>query len=305
MIRILFFLCFYSSLYGQKWVKTIGEDHGYPLGEKYLQVKDGHYFTIYFINTTNDDYKINAENGRMKPTAQIKDTNGDWKDIAYDGNPCLAPRRPFELMVPSLNFTWARYPKLFGDFETKMRFKVLVNDSIFYSNPFITSIDFYWTLDNLSKKVYQIERGGENKSLSKKEQSRTEWMIGGLLERQKKYKEALEKYDKAIMLDSTNNAARASKASFYISDKTACLLGANKEKIGLLSIAWREWEQISTDWEYYERIKYKMDTYYPFLPDKMIWEKENTFPTKVSEDGKILYYIACELNDYIEIEFKK
>ena len=99
MIRLLFLLCLSVSLYGQKWVKPLAENHGYPLGKKYLQIKEKGFFTVYFINTTDKNYSVDAENGRIKPTAQIKDVNGEWKSLYYDSNPCLDPQPPFKLNV--------------------------------------------------------------------------------------------------------------------------------------------------------------------------------------------------------------
>lgn len=99
------------------------------------------FFTAYLINQTDTIVQMIHQDGSLMMIQEALDSNGNWRPIevwyhsdcgnSYMGSPDLEPRKYFTFYVP----------KYKGSFKTKLRLKLKIGKSIFYSSTFDGSLD--------------------------------------------------------------------------------------------------------------------------------------------------------------------
>lgn len=313
MIRILFLLLLGTPLFGQNLhqigaTKPLKEGHGYPPNEISLQIRNidslGHY-TIYLVNNGQENLIVNSLHHRLDPIAEISRDSGEWQPETPRYYYCTTGM-VFNSILPAKHYSWVHQPKFEGKVPVQLRFKVIVNDSTIYSAPISATVDPFLYFHPYGRQIARHEEALLQEGLTDKERSRRIYSIGALCYKAKYLQRALTYFDKAIEIDPTNYKARYVKGHTYLKAINKCAHNDPKLNTGLLVMALREWEKIP-EGETYTNYKIGKTTikFRNGLLTKSEWEKDNTLPTKISIDGKTLYYFDCFINDYIELIFKE
>ncbi len=97
------------------------------------KTKDSLY-SIYVVNKTSDSISISNQDWSLFLIQEAKNKNGEWKPVEYwqystCGNSYLS-----ENIEPN-GILKTESTAYFGNFNTEVRFKLLNNDRIYYSNP--------------------------------------------------------------------------------------------------------------------------------------------------------------------------
>lgn len=93
-------------------------------------------FSIYVFNKTADTLTILTQDSHLFLIQEAKDKNGEWKPVEHwnystCGNSYLTKKIEPNGILKTESVAYN------GKFETQVRFKLLNNDGIFYSNPII------------------------------------------------------------------------------------------------------------------------------------------------------------------------
>jgi len=99
-------------------------------------------FPVYIYNSTDSNDIENIIDYYLELIQEARDTNGVWRPINYiyrDLFSCLSTEscstiKPNSFMVTTI-------PKYYGNFKTELRVKFRNNGKIFYSNPYLGSIN--------------------------------------------------------------------------------------------------------------------------------------------------------------------
>lgn len=99
------------------------------------------HFTAYLINTSDSTFKADRQDGSLIMIQEAIDLKGQWKPIEYwvrsgCGNSNFNPLEldsGMYIMIPIKQYS--------GNYDTKMRLKMKVNNKLFYSEPFEGSMD--------------------------------------------------------------------------------------------------------------------------------------------------------------------
>lgn len=96
--------------------------------------------TIYLKNNSKDSIEIWKQDGQLFLIQEAKNENGIWKPIEYwsyswCGNSYSAKKIEGQKIIKTES------PKYNGSFETEIRFKFLIDDDVFYTNPLNCNID--------------------------------------------------------------------------------------------------------------------------------------------------------------------
>ncbi|MGS2727891.1 hypothetical protein ACU8DI_14875 [Psychroserpens sp. BH13MA-6] len=102
------------------------------------KVKENQY-SIYILNKTSDSIKISKQDWSLYLIQEAKDTNGEWKPIEYwqyasCGNSYLSNKLEPNGIIKTESIAYD------GNIETDIRFKLLNENKVYYSNSIIGKI---------------------------------------------------------------------------------------------------------------------------------------------------------------------
>ncbi|MCH2045621.1 MAG: hypothetical protein MK212_16010 [Saprospiraceae bacterium] len=128
------------GLLGVKEFKDTSKDSGIILKTRIRDSLD--YVFINLCNRSEDTLKIPTQDYYLFIIQEAQDSNKNWKPIEYwQYSDCGNSYITLEIPANSYVFTKRkRYTK--GDYKTKIRLKLLLQDSVIYSEPYIGSINY-------------------------------------------------------------------------------------------------------------------------------------------------------------------
>ncbi|XLS27953.1 hypothetical protein ACJD0Z_12175 [Flavobacteriaceae bacterium M23B6Z8] len=135
-----------------------------------LEKANDNFYSIYVFNKTNDSLKISSQDGHLFLIQEAKNKKGDWKPIEYweyswCGNSYLRDKLEPNGILKTESKVYN------GNFETQIRFKLLNDDKVYYSNPmvgFVNLLQFEIPNDITDYRTYKrIETRGGSELLKK------------------------------------------------------------------------------------------------------------------------------------------
>lgn len=97
-------------------------------------------FAIYLKNNSKDTLNISTQDWHLYLIQEAKDKKGNWKPIEYWSFSWCGNSYGNE-KVASEKILKTESKKYNGEFKTQIRFKLLENNEVFYSNPVICNIN--------------------------------------------------------------------------------------------------------------------------------------------------------------------
>lgn len=129
-----------------------------------LEKTEENQYSIYVLNKTIDSLSISKQDWSLYLIQEAKNKNGEWKPIEYwqyatCGNSYLSNKLEPNGILKTKSIAYN------GNFETKIRFKLLNNNHVYYSNPVIGLVNLSQFLipKNITRnRIYAIidELGG-------------------------------------------------------------------------------------------------------------------------------------------------
>jgi len=135
-----------------------------------LEKSNDSLYSIYIFNKTTDSIKISIQDWHLFLIQEAKNENGDWKPIEYwkyswCGNSYLSNKLEPNGILKTESKVYS------GNFETQIRFKLLNDDKVFYSNSmagYVNLSQFKIPNDITDYRTYKrIETRGSSELLKK------------------------------------------------------------------------------------------------------------------------------------------
>ena len=104
------------------------------------EIENDSIFSIYLKNNKTEVLKLSAQDSHLQLIQEAKDTNGNWKPIEYWRFSTCGNSYRSELIEPG-KIIKTESRKYSGKFKTEVRFKLLQNNEVFYSNFLICNIN--------------------------------------------------------------------------------------------------------------------------------------------------------------------
>ena len=118
-------------------------------------------FPLFIYNSSDSIIKIDTQEGWLFIIQEALDLDGKWKPIEYhDYEAVCGNSYGTQFLIPGFSIITKIYVYN-GDFQTKLRVKLMTNNQVYYSNEFIGSINrgqFIIPLRYLKKSVKEIKR---------------------------------------------------------------------------------------------------------------------------------------------------
>ena len=129
-----------------------------------LEKSNDTIFEIYLVNRSKDTLKLSKQDWHLFLIQEAKNINGEWKPVEYWQYSTCGNSYLTEKLEPNgiLKTETKAYK---GNFETQIRFKLLNNSHIYYSNSIIGFVDL---------KQFEIPKNIDESGLSKRAK-----MLGG------------------------------------------------------------------------------------------------------------------------------
>ncbi len=106
----------------------------------FLEKTNDSLYSVYVINKTSDSISISTQDWHLFLIQEAKNKNGEWKPVEYwqystCGNSYLTKSIKPNGILKTESLVY------FGDFKTEIRFKLLDNNQIYYSNAIHGSVN--------------------------------------------------------------------------------------------------------------------------------------------------------------------
>jgi len=107
----------------------------------YIEQKDEDIFSIFIKNSSNENFILVPQDNSLYLIQEAIDENGKWKPIEFWGFSTCGNSYDRKINFNSNQIIKLDSPKYKGDFSTKIRFKLRLNNKIYYSNPLPSKIN--------------------------------------------------------------------------------------------------------------------------------------------------------------------
>lgn len=105
------------------------------------EIKNDSLFSIYVKNNKQSDIQIIPQDNKLKLIQEALSSDKKWKPIEFWVNSDCGISYLRKINVKSGEIIGLNSKKYKGNFNTKIRFKVIINKNIYYSNAIATSIN--------------------------------------------------------------------------------------------------------------------------------------------------------------------
>jgi tetratricopeptide (TPR) repeat protein len=299
-----------NTLFGQR-IKKLKALSSWEKNDIYLQLKhlDSIKQTVvYLINRSGKDQEFYGTNGRFHIYPEANNLFGEWINIDHRITDCLTGIKYTAL--PKDHFSWQRKDYPTGDFKTKIRYTVILKDTIIYSKPFIANIPSY---SFGTQKEYLIGHYDTKlKNINLSDSAR----IFNMLRKASVYTTVFKDFDNAIIttkqcIELYPNSVKAHflLGKFYLRKLNICREGITEEEFQVTISACFEQLTIAhklADFKNDEiktAIKKYSKHFKKVLPIESKWNLNNKLDC-IEVDGKIKCFEKCLTKDYVGIKFQ-
>ena len=106
-----------------------------------IEQKDENKFSIFIKNSSNENLVLVPQDNSLYLIQEAIDKKGNWKPIEFWGFSTCGNSYDRKINFNSNQIIELDSPKYKGDFSTKIRFKLRLNNKIYYSNPLYSKIN--------------------------------------------------------------------------------------------------------------------------------------------------------------------
>lgn len=263
---------------------------------------------VFLINRTVDTLKFFSFYGdNIKFDKEIKNTNGDWVNFDEKNYYRICPTGGKTIKVPKNYYTYEIYKsyQYSGDFNSELRFKFKVNDSLeIKSNTLRLSVDKTLLLDNHERLIIQIKKELElNTNMSQKDKIDRELLLVKHYNKYQQYEKSIVLTDSILKNQSNNDRIRFEAANSVIKYLTKHNESLNTvQKNILISKAINDLKKISKKNHNIYKISDKyIEHYMSLLLNREDWGNESKKNTCLTIKNSCGCYFNNLFSDCIEI----
>ncbi|MBO6200496.1 MAG: hypothetical protein J6N74_02615 [Chryseobacterium sp.] len=107
----------------------------------FIEHKDENKFSIFIKNSSNENLVLVPQDNSLYLIQEAIDKKGNWKPIEFWGFSTCGNSYDRKINFDSNQIIELDSPKYKGDFSTKIRFKLRLNNQIYYSNSLPSTIN--------------------------------------------------------------------------------------------------------------------------------------------------------------------
>jgi hypothetical protein len=129
----------------------------------YIEKTEGSDFSVYVLNNLKDSITIPMQDWHLFLIQEAKDQNGQWKPVEYFRRSWCGNSYRFDKFA-SKTVIETNTKAYIGKFETEIRFKLLVSETVYYSNSLKSKIDlsqFVISKEAIDHSKHYYEAGDE------------------------------------------------------------------------------------------------------------------------------------------------